>query len=124
MSLLLKFGVIIEIVVSLQNPTLAKEFLHVSIKKKNFPAHLDLIRIEFQESKDKQKLWADLKKMLDLYIEMPRRRRILGEMVCYYLFIDYDLVEACYYMKKLIQMNSTSIDVINVSTFVHDSLVF
>jgi len=85
---------------------------------KNFPAHVDMVRIEFLESRNSEKLWEALEELLEQYSEMPRRRKILGEIVCYYLFVNYDLVEACFYMRKLIQMNSSSFDVISVSTFV------
>lgn len=121
--MLRKLGLVIEIEVSLQNPTLAKEFLDISIKKNNFPAHLDMIRIEYQESKDGEKLFNELNKMLQLYKEMPRQRKILGELVCYRLFVDYDLVEACFYMRKLIQLNSTKVDVINVSISAQDCVI-
>lgn len=72
---------------------------------------MDALRINFSETEDHGNLIRELKEMLELYTDAPKRRKLLGEIVCYYLFQDYDPIEACVHMKKLIYMKNKFNDI-------------
>ncbi len=93
----------------------AKKFLNVSVNRKNFQAHFDMVRIKFLENMDVDDVILDLEEMLNLYSEMPKRRKILGEIVTYYLFLNPDLGEAVVHLRKLILMDSKMCNIINAS---------
>ncbi|XKL61669.1 hypothetical protein PGB90_001502 [Kerria lacca] len=80
----------------------SKEYLAVAVNQHNFDADMNKIRINFLETRNSELLIEELMKMLELYTDLPKKRKLFGEIVCFYLLLENDLVEAIYYMKKLI----------------------
>lgn len=90
----------------LQDFRLVEKYLVMSVDLKNFQAHMDLFRIKFLETENFKELIVQLKNMLKMYTDLPQQRKLCGDIVCYYLFIDYNLPEACEYMKTLLSIRT------------------
>lgn len=78
---------------------------------------MNKIRINFLETRNSELLIEELMKMLELYTDLPKKRKLFGEIVCFYLLLENDLVEAIYYMKKLILKYTELNETIYVSIF-------
>lgn len=79
-----------------------------------------MIRIKYNESGDTVDTIEDLKEMLQIYSDLPNKRRVLGELISALLFLEYDLPEACDAMKKLMSINTKMCNIINVSISVNN----
>lgn len=93
---------------------MAKKYLKKASEQKNFGADLDLIRINFFQDQDPEALLNNLLKLFDTYPDKLKHRKIIAEIISYYLFINYNLTEAINYMKKLLYLTGDHDDILKV----------
>lgn len=66
---------------------------------------MDLLRLQFSKDGVAAKPVEKLEKLLDVYIEAPRKIQLLTQMASYYIFIDPNLPEACKLLKQAMTTN-------------------
>lgn len=96
---------------------MAKKYLTKATESKNFGADIDLIRVNFLVNQDPEALLDSLLVLFDRYDDKMKHQKILAEIESYYLFINYNLMEAIKYMNKLLYLIGDHDDIISVSNY-------